>query len=144
MTTSEKNPGHKNIAPQNIPAPTVGRIVLISFPGKDSLPMMVSKVVAPYTINGTVFNEDGSIGGVEWLPHAHKADKDIPSWDWMPYQYGQAAKAEELEKELETEMQRMAKAVGRDADKGVPSHHRTDNELSKMQAGSPSPVDGKR
>jgi hypothetical protein len=88
--------------PPEITRPTVGRIVLVYVRSVDTqLAAIVTKVVGLYEINACVFNEDGSSGPLQNIPHtSERAANASLWWDWMDYQKGQAAKAEELEAKL--------------------------------------------
>lgn len=130
--------------------PTVGRIVLFHNWGiLDPLPAIV--VVAEenrYTIPFLhVFMHDGA-QAVDNVAHKDEAVDGEPYWDWMPFQKGQAAKTEQLEKELrETVSAARAKNAARSggeeaALKGIAEA--ADNGLSKLQRSTPSPEDGKR
>lgn len=89
--------------------------------------------MAPLSINVALFRFGGSMEPLSHLAHAslprHEGE---PYWDWMDYQKGQAAKTEALEAQLK--------------EKATQRHERFnhDTELGKLQAGAPSPVDGKR
>lgn len=122
----------KNPEPQKIAPPTVGRIVL--FKSQASAPavpaIVVSVVDGSHTIHHlTVFTTSGP-EGYSMVRHAsEKAGEYTPTWDWMDYQKGQAAKTEALEAQLK---------------EAYPLRAVHDTELGKLQAGAPSPVDGKR
>jgi len=130
--------------------PTVGRIVHYFDPhARIPMPAMV-QAVTPGSLTIPclhVYRHDGT-EVMEYVDHTSDTAGMMPRWDWMPYQKGQAAKTEALEKQLESEIAQMAKSVGKDADKGLASLSRSrvthDNELSKTQSSTPSPVDGKR
>lgn len=134
----------KNNPPQNsapkIALPTIGRIVhvfgLISDGAGPDVPragIVCGAEPGQLTINASVWARSGDtfVGGVQNLLHAsmprHPGDL---YWDWMDFQKGQAAKTEQLEERID-----QMKAA-RDTSAG--------NEMGKLQAGAPSPVDGKR
>ena len=90
--------------------PTVGRIVLYhpgpSDPGGvvpgDAQAAIIAHVWSNTSINLCVFDPDGlpySRTSV-YLQQAEDLDQSLPYATWMPYQKGQAAKTEELEKKL--------------------------------------------
>lgn len=118
--------------PKNkIELPTVGRIVHFYEPGRtEPWPAMVVAVpdrplfphLAVYTLDGVNLRRD--------TPHMSCASANVDEayWDWMPFQKSQAGKTEELQRQLE------ARAAQPDFV----------SEITKMQAGTPSPVDGKR
>lgn len=93
----------KNPGPHRVALPTVGRIVLFySGDGRQASPAMVSSVIeGSHTITTAhVFEHDG-IRIVSDLRHRDDAETAYsPFWDWMDYQKGQAAKTEELERQL--------------------------------------------
>lgn len=91
-----------------IAEPTIGRVIYLydnTMTGVDRPYLgMVADVIGGHTINAVGFNHDGDllVGGLQNVPH----DSDKPAgakvwWDWMPFQKGQAAKTEELQKELD-------------------------------------------
>lgn len=78
---------------------TVGRIVLVYEFQLDGAPLIVAYATGDgLTINGTLFNTDGTTEPRMSLPHKSIVATGLPYWDWMDYQKGQAAKTEELEK----------------------------------------------
>jgi hypothetical protein len=125
----------KNNPPENtstkITLPTVGRIVHVFGNWERNVPADTPRVgivcgTDGLTISAAVWASDGSMdpGGVQSI--RHKSEKfggpNYPEgiwWDWMDFQKGQAAKTEQLEAQLK-------------------------GEMGKLQAGAPSPVDGKR
>lgn len=123
-----------NEFPKNkIALPSVGRIVhLKGFPGAHTLAAVVACVPdegRPLLVHLCVINADGTTGSMKNVRHmSEAAEHGEVYWDWMDYQKGQAAKTEELQAELQK----------RAADPSFVS------ELSKTQAGAPSPADGKR
>lgn len=100
----------KNPEPK-ITLPTVGRIVHVF--GMTDFGIMwgspraaIVAFVDPIdslTINVGVWNTDGSTGPIVGLKHKSKIN-DVtgftPCWDWMDFQKGQAAKTEQLERDL--------------------------------------------
>lgn len=146
--------------------PTIGRIVHYFDPhARIPMPAMV-QAVTPGSLTIPclhVYRHDGT-EVMEYVDHISDTASMMPRWDWMPYQKGQAAKTEALEKELRTvgvspgstpvqltveeEIALMTKSVGKDAQQGLASLHRSrvthDDELSKNQASVPSREDGKR
>jgi hypothetical protein len=85
-----------------IPEPTIGRVVYYYHTGVDKeMAAMVCDVVGPLTVNLGVLNHNGSGGGVVGVPHTSVSGGKPPCWDWMPFQKGQAAKTEALQKELD-------------------------------------------
>ena len=107
-----------NEFPKNkIETPTVGRIVHFYEPGHpEPWPAMVVAVPdRPLFPHLAVYTLDG-VNLRRDTPHMScAANVGEAYWDWMPFQKSQAGKTEMLQ-----------------------------NELSKLQAGAPSPVDGKR
>ena len=84
--------------------PTIGRVVLVTRPGNTSgqpEPALISHVWGDRMINVGGFDANG-------VPFAETSitllqDDDVGEGcyaEWMPYQKGQAAKTEELEKKL--------------------------------------------
>lgn len=112
-----------------IALPTVGRIVHVFGPWETGITSdtpragLVAGLCAgdgfhgsELRINVAVFNSKGGLVSIESLKHASlPRHADEAYWDWMDFQKGQAAKTEQLER-----------------------------DLGKLQAGAPSPVDGKR
>lgn len=84
--------------------PTVGRIVLYHPANTDlSLAAIITKVIDDSTINLTVFRGDGipfSAVNTLLLQEDHTKPFSQDWATWMPYQKGQAAKTEEIEKKL--------------------------------------------
>lgn len=125
-----------NEFPKNkIALPSVGRIVHVFVTNTEPVHPMAAIVTCvpdearPLTIHTCVFWPTGTPAGMKDVPHkSQAAEHGEMYWDWMDYQKGQAAKTEELQAELQK----------RAADPSFVS------ELSKTQAGAPSPVDGKR
>jgi hypothetical protein len=90
---------------------TVGRIVwyggdkYFQVVEGEPLAAIIAKVNDDSTVNLTVFDGDGSVHGRQNIPLLQGSDKltpDEPFCTWMPYQVGQAAKNEELERQLKT------------------------------------------
>lgn len=118
-----------NEFPKNkIEFPTVGRIVHFFEPGRpEPWPAMVVAVpdrplfphLAVYTLDGVSLHRD--------TPHhsCSASNSAVEYWDWMPFQKSQAGKTEELQRQLQERATQP-------------------NDLGKLQAGAPSPVDGKR
>jgi uncharacterized protein YbaA (DUF1428 family) len=146
----------KNKTPE-IALPTVGRIVYVyrapgivvgDIPVGKMKPMaaMVADVLAEGSLTITVActNHDGSTGPLADVHHISEAGgKDEFFWDWMPYQKGQAAKTEALEKERDELAEIAGIRHGAGPSAGVRSNFH-DNEISKTQSSTPSPEDGKR
>jgi hypothetical protein len=136
-----KNNSPENIAPK-IALPTVGRIVHVFGVTKDGgspdaprVAMVCGTEPGQLTINAAIWTRTGDafLGGVQNLPHVSLPRHDgQPYWDWMDYQKGQAAKTEQLEQLVNL----------RNSEKWADTPG--GNELAKTQAGTPSPVDGKR
>ncbi len=132
-----KNNSPENTSPQ-IALPTVGRIVLYYHvqDGPKGYPAIVVETVdgSHTIITMHAFLPDGTrlVAGVR---HKSANEPLLEYWDWMDYQKGQAAKTEALEAQIKN-----AHFAGPSVT-GLRSHP---DELSKLQAGAPSPVDGKR
>lgn len=82
--------------------PTIGRVV--NYRGKDGLirAAIVTNVHGPFCINLHVFPrfpDDKDCGDLTSVTHADPEHEPAcyPSWHWMPYQLGQAAKTEAAE-----------------------------------------------
>lgn len=92
----------KNPEPQKVAEPTIGRIVYVYGYGvAKEMAAIVTDVVSGLTIHACVFSGNGVPEPAYKLPHiSERASVHTPWWDWMPYQKGQAAKTEELEREL--------------------------------------------
>jgi hypothetical protein len=97
-----------------IPEPTIGRVVYVYRPQNlDPAKPTVAWVAdvgsgfgadSPYTINCAVMANSGDfvLGGWQNVKHVSEPrHADEPYWDWMPFQKGQAAKTEALQKELD-------------------------------------------
>jgi hypothetical protein len=133
----------------NIALPTVGRIVLFS-EHKDSIaiPAIVQSVVGGHTVDLVVFGRGGLAADLVFsVPH--KDDREYKFWDWMDYQKGQAAKTEQLQAELEqivdsTKTQPLSEGRQHVSHRGSDPVGWGDDHLTKNQASTPSPVDGKR
>ncbi len=148
---------------ENIQLPTVGRIV--HFHTTDhpaaALPAIVVEVTdGSHTIDTLhVFEPDGIRikMNVKHASHSHIVE-GADYWDWMTHQKNQAAKAEELEKQLKQQveigrtgpsggqMARLATKVDNLREQGDRGRitDSVDRELSKTQAGAPSREDGRR
>ena len=125
--------------------PTVGRIVLFHDPEHvEPFAGLVAVAEANrYTIpHLAVFLHDG-LRMVEGVKHKDcvKLARGEAYWDWMDYQKGQAAKTEALQAQLEGALDRAKPDM---QPGGAERALRLDNQLSKTQASTPSPVDGKR
>lgn len=110
--------------PPEIPLPTIGRVVHW-FDGMSPSPhaaIVAFVVPGSHTVALTVCNHDGSIAGMEMVPHVKDALKGSHYWDWMEFQKGQAAKTEALQGELDrkvesdTARRRAAQAAKTDAE----------------------------
>jgi len=92
--------------------PTVGRVVLFwpdqNFPGAHHdtgkpLAAIVAHVFDPTLVNLTVFDSSGysfAQGNVTLLAADQAREPGRRCAEWMPYQKGQAAKTEQLEKKI--------------------------------------------
>lgn len=83
--------------------PTVGRIVWVWCNDLQQHPLaaIINGVISPHRISVTVFHRTGITEGVELDLYQGDGEKPLyPYAEWMPYQKGQAAKTEALEKEL--------------------------------------------
>lgn len=98
-----------NEFPKNkIALPTVGRIVHVFVTNSEPVQPMAAIVAAvpddgrPLTIHACVFWPTGTPAAMKDVPHkSQAAEHGEMFWDWMDYQKGQAAKTEELRRELE-------------------------------------------
>jgi hypothetical protein len=118
---------------ETIPYPTTGRVVYFYDLNASTRPFMAHVADAiedSYIVNLLVLNHDAQPRAVLNVPHVSVRGNDVQFWDWMPYQKGQAAKTEELQKQLDVKATKM--------------DTKPDTEMGKAQAGAPSPVDGKR
>ena len=91
--------------------PTVGRVVLytplktdglVYTPG-EKLAAIVCKVWSDTCVNLAVFDANGIATNRTSVPLIQEDNQPVPEGfycEWMPYQIGQAAKTEELEKKL--------------------------------------------
>jgi hypothetical protein len=64
---------------------------------------IIAKVHSDHMVNLMVIGEDGTPRGDTSVPLIQDNNQEVPATcycTWMPYQKGQAAKAEELEKRL--------------------------------------------
>jgi len=157
----------KNNSPEKIAAPTIGRIVhIFGDPAIFGDKPCVGIVAGFYFntpddlfINAAVMRSDGSmvVGGLQGVPHISVRGDSAVWWDWMPYQKGQAAKTAELERQLQEvnpiatfdhgtdpTLTGMGKRVGAAADAGQNLRVASSDGFGKLQAGAPSPEDGKR
>lgn len=91
--------------------PTVGRVVLFHqttagvFPGSDKArAAIVAEVHSDTLVNLTVFDANGGTLARTSVPLVQAGEEPPVTMYccWMPYQVGQAAKAEELQKQLNT------------------------------------------
>lgn len=85
--------------------PTIGRVVLIRNRsgkiGSQDEPALVTYVHSDSCINIGGFDANGTPFAATSVPLHQGEDADAPAWmhaAWMPYQKGQAAKTEALEK----------------------------------------------
>lgn len=86
--------------------PTIGRVILVHSRASDATgpwPCLVNKVYGDRCINAAGFNEWGTQVSYSSLPLLQ--DDDVPPEtgpyaEWMPYQKGQAAKTEALERQV--------------------------------------------
>ena len=88
-------------------SPTIGRIVLYR-PGGESGPSHAAIIVEVHSdrcVNLACFNDQGGSYPMTSVSLIHDGDDPFNYFEyceWMPYQKGQAAKTEALEKELKT------------------------------------------
>lgn len=98
--------------------PTIGRIVLFHLSGttppadpargnfmlaeNDTYGAMVAAVISPSMVNLTVSDSWGNTFGRTSIPLVQEGEeRPAGAWcEWMPYQKGQAAKAEQLERQI--------------------------------------------
>ena len=97
--------------------PTVGRVVWFypapgrfypapghSFARKDDQPLAahIAYVWSDHLVNLLVIDHDGRVAACASVPlnQGDEHDQPVPYCTWMPYQKGQAAKAEQLEEKL--------------------------------------------
>lgn len=81
--------------------PTIGRVVLYKFDtSEDRWPALVCFVHSDTLINIGGFDHQCNAFGKSSVTLAQDRPAEIGEAEWMPYQKGQAAKAEQLEKEL--------------------------------------------
>lgn len=81
--------------------PTIGRVVYWYPADKTKERAAIVADVDDYTVNLSVVNHDGSVAGLRNVPHVSLGQSGgAGHWDWMPFQKGQQAKTEELEKAL--------------------------------------------
>jgi threonine dehydrogenase-like Zn-dependent dehydrogenase len=90
----------------NIINPTVGRIVWYRGLDGKTRDAVVAAVHGPFSLNLYVFGIDPMDHEQGYKTTVTHADPEIepgclPSWDWMPYQKGQAAKTEALQAQTE-------------------------------------------
>lgn len=91
--------------------PTVGRVMWY-WPeaedrGEQPFCALVAHVCDDNMVNLAVFSEEGDVlGGMRRVPIVQEGGPHTigasPYCEWMPYQRGQAAKADELQKQLKT------------------------------------------
>ena len=87
--------------------PTIGRVIIIqrgaSDAQPDGWPALICKVWGDRCINAAGFNEWGTTVSFSSLTLVQEGDTPPdagPYAEWMPYQKGQAAKAEALERQI--------------------------------------------
>lgn len=111
--TSPPHKGHtsqkwENYPKNKIALPTVGRMVYYYHysHGNKEMAAIVAGILpgSGLTINASVVSRLGAVvtAGVQDIPH--ESERPTPSshyWDWMPFQKGQTAKTEELQRKLE-------------------------------------------
>lgn len=138
---------------EKIALPTVGRIVHAYFNNVGPFAATVTQAwpdelrcdLFIFPCRGKSDTKDGPVKPVPegmdtigyLVPHVSTGAHGM-RWDWMPFQKGQAAKTEELQAELDKAAGKLSVRDQRTSDSI------DDRELSKTQAGAPSPVDGKR
>lgn len=96
--------------------PTVGRVVnyfpsesdWMTVRGEQPCAAIISFVINDEEVNLAVFDHDGKAHDRKGVPLKQEGGKKAPPLNasfaaWMPYQVGQAAKTEELEKQLKQE-----------------------------------------
>lgn len=87
-------------------SPTIGRVILVHSRQQDATgpwPCFVTKVWSDRAINAAGFNEWGTSVSYSSLPLLQDDDAPPaagPYAEWMPYQKGQAAKTEALERQV--------------------------------------------
>lgn len=89
--------------------PTIGRVVWFrpegSNPGDQPLAALIAYVHSDTFVNLAVFSSEGRMTEPNTtsvlLYHGEGERPEAPFCEWMPYQQGQAAKTEALEKQLE-------------------------------------------
>lgn len=120
--------------------PTIGRVV--HYRGKDgeTRAAIVTRVYGPFCINVHVFARepgDAEAGDKTSVTHADPAQEPAcyPSWHWMPFQLGQAAKTSASDRILEHIVGNaglpeadVACALARLA---AAEHHRLDSDLKR-------------
>ena len=82
--------------------PTVGRIVWVRYSGRETpLAGIITSVISNTKITVTVFELDCEKHMMMTLYQGDtRPSQETPYAEWMPYQKGQAAKTEALEKQL--------------------------------------------
>ena len=84
--------------------PTVGRVVWYKSDWEaEPLAAIITKVWNDTMVNLVIFDANGNTTGKTSVRLIQDANNENPSYgyaEWMPYQMGQAAKTEELEKAL--------------------------------------------
>ncbi len=104
-----------NEFPKNkIELPTVGRIVYFwDYGATEPLPAVVVAVVGGHTIDLCVFGRGGLAADIAFaVPHAVDREGSGSKWDWMPYQKSQAAKTEQLQRELDIQNDPVKRTAG--------------------------------
>ncbi len=137
-----------------IEKPTVGRVVLYTPRQGVTCAAIVANTFDDYVINLMAVNPDGSPAGVQMVQHVSTTPNNKPPyWDWMAYQKSQAAKTAQLQAELDnktaqTSPEHWTRQPPHDApyklQPGESAELSENGDMGKLQAGSPSPVDGKR
>lgn len=87
--------------------PSIGRVVWFKDNGMSNqfMPALICYVWSDDMVNLVVFDGNGIPNQRTSVPLFNGDSEDCPDYQccWMPYQKGQAAKAEALEKQLESE-----------------------------------------
>lgn len=80
--------------------PSVGRIVWVRSASENPLPAIVTSVISNTRITATIFDLGSERHQSLDLYQGDGPKPPIPYAEWMPYQKGQAAKTEALEKAM--------------------------------------------
>lgn len=82
--------------------PTVGRVVLFHPSANETLAAIVAYVHSPGMLNIGYFDVNGVAKSATSVPLIQDGDERPQAYyaEWMPYQKGQAAKTEALEKQV--------------------------------------------